>query len=91
MRAARAAAGGNHAPAALAELLIKLQAVAQGEHHPFHHGAHQVRAAMLEGQPKEHAAGQRVHVRRAFAGQIRQIDQPSLPRGTASTCVSITR
>ena len=36
---------------------------------------------MLEGQPKEHAAGQRVHVRRAFAGQIRQIDQPIAAAG----------
>ena len=66
----RAAAAGADLLHRDAEAFDEREAVAQGEGDAFHDRAHDVAAAVGEREADEGAAGVRVEVRRAFAGEV---------------------
>ena len=70
-RALAAAAGGADLLHGDAQLFDDRQAVAHGVGHAFHDAADQVAAGVRERQADEAAAGERIGVRRALAGEIR--------------------
>jgi hypothetical protein len=62
----------------------QLETVAQAEGHALQHGAGHVRQAMPHRQPDKGAARQRVGVRGALAGQVRQEEQAICAGGVRS-------
>ncbi len=75
-RALRAAPGRADLPHGHAQPLDDLQAVAHRVGHAFHDRPHQVPARVGQRQPDEAAPGVRVGVRRPFAGEVGQEEQP---------------